>query len=81
MRTPAHPTQDLQALTSMAHDVNCSPREWLAVVNRLPQLQRRILQAINANRATAPRPFTSMPQAIVNLGFNTVRNLARMIDR
>jgi len=70
--------QDLQALTALSHDVDCSPREWLSVVNRLPVLRHRILQRINASYATVPRPIESLAQAIVNLGFNTVRNLARM---
>ena len=83
---PATPTmsarpqayQDLQALFALSQDVDCSPREWLSVVNRLPVLRQRILLRINASYATVPRPIASLPQAIVNLGFNTVRNLARM---
>jgi HD-like signal output (HDOD) protein len=77
---PARPpaNQDLQALFALGQDVDCSPREWLSVVNRLPVLRQRILQRINASYATVPQPITSLAQAIVNLGFNTVRNLARM---
>lgn len=74
-------SQDLQALSALAHDVDCSPREWLSVVNRLPVLRQRILQLINASHATVPRPIASLPQAIVNLGFNTVRNLARIVTQ
>jgi HD-like signal output (HDOD) protein len=72
------PTQDLQMLFALAQDVECSPREWLCVVNRLPALQQRILQTINDCQVMAPQPITTIPQAIVNLGFNTVRNLACM---
>ncbi len=70
--------QDLQALSALSHDVDCSPREWLLIMNRLPALRHRILQRINASHATVARPIESLAQAIVNLGFNTVRNLARM---
>jgi len=74
-------TNDLQALFALTLDVDCSPREWLSVVNRLPALSQRILQVINASRATVPRPIASLPQAIVTLGFNTVRNMARLVAR
>ena len=81
--TPARQqaSEDLQALYALAHDVDCSPREWLSVVNRLPVLRQRILQLINARYATVPRPIASLPQAIVNLGFNTVRNLGRIVTQ
>lgn len=81
MTARSQPSQTMQALAALTHDVDCSPREWLSVVNRLPVLRQRILQRINASHATVPRPITALPQAIVNLGFNTVRNLARLVAR
>ena len=46
------------------------------MINRHPTVVRQVLQVINSSYGHLPMPIASVQQAVVYLGFNTVRNLA-----
>jgi len=56
------------------HDV--SPKEWAVMINQHPTIVQKVLQVINSSYGHLPTPIASVQQAVVYLGFNTVRNLA-----
>lgn len=74
-----HWALDSQIFRALTSDADCSPRDWLMVLNRRPVLRQRLLLTINDCHRAVPRPVASVSQAVVQLGFNTVRNMARTL--
>ena len=60
----------------VADGKDASPKEWAVMINRHPTVVRQVLQVINSSYGHLPMPIASVQQAVVYLGFNTVRNLA-----
>lgn len=57
-----------------------SPKEWAVMINRHPSIVHKVLQVINSSYSHLPTPIASVQQAVVYLGFNTVRNLAGTVS-
>ena len=66
----------LQRIAALASDVNSSPKDWVSVLGCIPDLSGRILQIVNASYGGLHGRIATIHQAIVHLGFNTVKNLA-----
>lgn len=68
--------EEVKKLVALACDVDCTPKNWAAVVSALPAVSARILQVVNDRYSYLPGKLASVRQAMGYLGFNTLRNLA-----
>lgn len=74
-RIPAFP-KSVQQVLSLAADVNCSPRDLVDVLRNDPIFTMKILKVVNSPFMGLARQITSIQQACVYLGVNTLKNLA-----
>ncbi len=65
-----------ERIATLARDLNSSPKDWVLALSSIPGLSSHILQVLNHSYACLPRRIVSIHQAIVLLGFNTVKQLA-----
>ena len=72
---PAFP-QSVQKILTLTRDVNCTPKDLVDVIDKDPIVAVKVLKVVNSSHYSLPRPVTSMGQAVVYLGFNTIKNLA-----
>ena len=72
----SQPGAQIQRIAALACDLNSSPKDWVSVLTCIPELSVRILQVVNASYGSLPGHIATINQAIVLLGFNTVKNLA-----
>ncbi|MCY7306038.1 MAG: HDOD domain-containing protein [Rhodoferax sp.] len=70
------PCAAMQRIAALASDANSSPKDWVAVLGSLPDVSHRMLQIINASYSALPSRIASIHQAVVYLGFYTVKTLA-----
>ena len=63
-------------LLCAVEDPRSSAREINLIMSNDPALAARILKLVNSSFYAMPSPVTSIQQAVVILGFNTVRSLA-----
>ena len=70
------PSAAMQRIAALASDVDSSPKDWVAVLRSVPEVSNHMLQIINASYSGLPNRIASIHQAIVYLGFYTVRTLA-----
>ncbi len=74
-RMPAFP-KSVQKILELTRNINCLPKELVAVIEKDPVMTVKILKAINSAYYSLPSKITSVGQSVVYLGINTVKNLA-----
>ena len=74
-RMPAFP-KSVQKIIELSRNINCPPKEMVSVIEKDPVMTVKILKVINSAFYSLPNKITSVGQATVYLGINTVKNLA-----
>jgi putative nucleotidyltransferase with HDIG domain len=77
-RMPAFP-QSVQKVLDLTRDINCLPKDLVAVIEKDPVMTVKILRVINSAYYSLPNKITSVNQSVVYLGLNTIKNLALSI--
>lgn len=67
---------DVQEILLLSRDANSTPKIWAAVIGNHPAITRQILKIVNSAYDFLPSPISSVQQAMVYVGFNTVKNIA-----
>lgn len=75
---PAFP-KSVEKILQLTRDVNCTPKDIVQVIDKDPVVTVKILKVVNSAYYSLPRQITSVNNAVVYLGFNTVKNLALAI--
>ncbi len=74
-RMPAFP-RSVQKILELTRNINCLPKELVAVIEKDPVMTVKILKVINSAYYSLPSKITSVGQSVVYLGINTIKNLA-----
>lgn len=74
-RMPAFP-KSVQEVLRLAQDSNCLPRDLVQVIQHDPVFTLKILRVVNSPFIGLLRPITSIHQASIYLGMNTLKHLA-----
>lgn len=74
-KMPAFP-KSVQRILELSRDINCSPKELVMVIEKDPVMTMKLLRVINSACYGIPKQITSVNQAMVYLGLNTVKNMA-----
>lgn len=74
-RMPAFP-KSVQTILEMTRNINCLPKDLVAVIEKDPVMTVKILRVINSAYYGLPNKITSVGQSVVYLGINTIKNLA-----
>lgn len=74
-RMPAFP-RSVQRILELTRDINCQPRELVAVIEKDPVIALKILKIVNSAYYSLPTKITSINHSVVYLGINTIKNLA-----
>ncbi|HYD79423.1 MAG TPA: HDOD domain-containing protein [Paucimonas sp.] len=74
-RMPAFP-KSVQRILELTRDINCSPKELVAVIETDPVIAIKILKIVNSAYFSLPSKISSINQSVVYLGLNTLKNLA-----
>ena len=74
-RMPAFP-RSVQKILELTRNINCLPKELVAVIEKDPVMTVKILKVINSAYYSLPTKITSVGQSVVYLGINTIKNLA-----
>jgi len=74
-KMPAFP-KAVQQVLALCRDINCPPRDLVGVIEHDPVLTVKLLRVINSASYGLPNKVTSVNQAVLYLGINTVKNLA-----
>lgn len=74
-KMPAFP-KSVQRILELSRDINCSPKELVAVIEKDPVMTMKLLRALNSAYYSFPKQITSVNQAVVYLGLNTIKNMA-----
>ena len=74
-RMPAFP-RAVQKVLELTRNINCLPKELVAVIEKDPVMTMKILKVINSAYYGLPTKITSVGQSVVYLGINTIKNLA-----
>ena len=74
-RMPAFP-KSVQEVLRLAQDSNCLPKDLVQVIQHDPVFTLKILKVVNSPFIGLLRPITSIQQASVYLGLNTMKHLA-----
>lgn len=74
-KMPAFP-KSVQRILELSKDINCSPKELVMVIEKDPVMTMKLLRVINSACYGVPKQITSVNQAMVYLGLNTVKNMA-----
>ncbi len=77
-RMPAFPGS-VQKILELSNDINCPPKDLVAVIQQDPVMTMKILRVINSAYYSLPNKINSVSQSVVYLGINTVKNLALAI--
>jgi HD-like signal output (HDOD) protein len=72
---PAFP-KSVQRILELTRDINCPPKELVAVIEKDPVIAIKILKIVNSAYFSLPSKVTSISQSVVFLGLNTLKNLA-----
>ncbi|OHC71753.1 MAG: phosphohydrolase [Rhodocyclales bacterium RIFCSPLOWO2_02_FULL_63_24] len=72
---PAFP-RSVQRILELTRNINCLPKELVAVIEKDPVMTMKILKVINSAYYSLPSKITSVSQSVVYLGINTIKNLA-----
>lgn len=74
-RMPAFP-KSVQRVLELTRDINCEPKELVAVIEKDPVIAIKILKLVNSAYFSLPNKITSINHSVVYLGLNTIKNLA-----
>lgn len=74
-RMPAFP-RSVQRILELTRNINCLPKDLVAVIEKDPVMTMKILKVINSAYYGLPSKITSVSQSVVYLGINTIKNLA-----
>lgn len=74
-KMPAFP-RSVQRILEIARDINCQPKELVAVIEKDPVMTMKLLRAINSAYYNFPKQITTVNQSLVYMGLNTVKNMA-----
>lgn len=74
-KMPAFP-KSVQKVLELTRNINCLPRELVGVIEKDPVMTVKILKVINSAAFALPNKMTSVNQAVVFLGLNTIKNMA-----
>jgi putative nucleotidyltransferase with HDIG domain len=66
----------VQKILELTRNINCLPKELVAVIEKDPVMTVKILKVINSAYYGLPNKINSVAQSVVYLGINTVKNLA-----
>lgn len=72
---PAFP-KSVQRILELTRDINCRPKDLVAVIEKDPVITIKVLKIINSAYYGLPNKITSINQSAVYLGVNTLKNLA-----
>jgi HD-like signal output (HDOD) protein len=75
-RMPAFPVS-VQNILRLSCEVSCAPRELVEAIEKDPIITIKVLRVVNSAQFSLPRQIFSLEHAVVLLGFNTIKNLAR----
>lgn len=75
---PAFP-KSVQRILELTRDVNSTPKELVEVIDKDPVVTVKILKVVNSAYYSLPKQITSIGNAVVYMGFNTIKNLALSI--
>lgn len=75
---PAFP-KSVQRILELTRDVNSTPKDLVEVIDKDPVVTVKILKVVNSAYYSLPKQITSIGNAVVYLGFNTIKNLALSI--
>lgn len=74
-KMPAFP-KSVQRILELSRDINCPPKELVSVIDKDPVMTMKLLHIINSAYYSFPKQITSVNQAIVFIGLNTIKNMA-----
>lgn len=74
-KMPAFP-KSVQRILELSRDINCSPKDLVAVIEKDPVMTMKLLRVLNSAYYSFPRQITSVNQSVVYLGLNTIKNMA-----
>lgn len=74
-RMPAFP-KSVQRILELTRDINCRPKDLVAVIEKDPVITIKVLKIINSAYYGLPSKITSINQSVIYLGVNTLKNLA-----
>ncbi|MBP9218949.1 MAG: HDOD domain-containing protein [Sterolibacterium sp.] len=74
-RMPAFP-KSIQRIIEMTRDINCRPKDLVAVIEKDPVITLKVLKIVNSAYFGLTNKINSVHQAAVYLGLNTLKNLA-----
>lgn len=74
-RMPAFP-RSVQRVLELTRDINCKPKDLVAVIEKDPVLTLKILKVINSAYYALAQRVTSINQSVIHLGINTIKNLS-----
>lgn len=74
-RMPAFP-KSVQRILELTRDINCRPKDLVAVIEKDPVITIKVLKIINSAYYGLPNKITSINQSVLYLGVNTLKNLA-----
>ena len=74
-KMPAFP-KSVQRILELTRDINCPPKELVSVIEKDPVMTMKLLHIINSAYYSFPKQITSVNQAIVYIGLNTIKNMA-----
>ena len=74
-KMPAFP-KSVQRILELSRDINCPPKELVAVIDKDPVMTMKLLRIINSAYYSFPKQITSVNQSIVYIGLNTIKNMA-----
>ncbi len=72
---PAFP-KSVQRILELSRDINCSPKDLVAVIEKDPVMTMKLLRVLNSAYYSFPKQITSVNQSVVYLGLNTIKNMA-----
>lgn len=72
---PAFPHSGYRIL-QITGDINCPPKELICVIEQDPIMTMHLLKLVNSEHFGLAKKITSIKQAVVFLGVNTMKNLA-----
>ena len=75
---PAFP-KSVEKILELTRDANCTPKDLVQVIDKDPVVTVKILKVVNSAYYSLPKQITSIGNAVVYLGFNTIKNLALSI--
>ena len=74
-RMPAFPRNE-QRVLELTRDINCRPKDRVAVIEKDPVMTMKILKVINSAFYSLPTRITTVNHSVIYLGINTVKSLA-----